>query len=76
MKQNFYFYSSDDVLRALSSNSAGLSKREAASRLSKYGRNELNSVPPASFFARFFAQLKDFMIIILLIAAAVSFFVS
>ncbi|MGN0506978.1 MAG: calcium-translocating P-type ATPase, PMCA-type [Lachnospiraceae bacterium] len=76
MKQNYYFLSSDAALTALNSSFLGLSKHEANRRLSEYGRNELNSAPPVSLLRRFFAQLKDFMIIILLLAAAISFSVS
>lgn len=54
----------------------GLSEREAAKRLLKYGHNRLPDGKKRSVAARFLAQFNDFMIIILLAAAAVSFFTS
>ena len=50
----------------------GLSSKEAAWRLEKNGRNKLKEGKKTSLFLRFLLQLKDPMIIILLIAAAVS----
>ena len=50
----------------------GLSSKEAAWRLEKNGRNKLEEGKKTSLFVRFLLQLKDPMILILLIAAAVS----
>ena len=50
----------------------GLSGDTAAARLKEHGPNKLNEKPPRSFIARFFDQMKDVMVIILIIAAAVS----
>ena len=52
----------------------GLSDKEAAERLHSSGRNVLKERGRKSVFAMFLGQLNDFMIIILLCAAAVSFF--
>lgn len=54
----------------------GLTEDEAGRRLLKYGANRLRDKKKRSFIARFTAQLCDFMIIILLGAAAVSFVTS
>jgi len=54
----------------------GLSAHEAANRAKQYGRNELEQPKKKSLLLRFFAQFSDFMIIILLIAAAISFVTS
>lgn len=54
----------------------GLSVSEALRRLSQNGRNILSEKKPTPFIVRFLAQFNDFMIIILLIAAAVSFVIS
>lgn len=40
------------------------------------GKNRLNTVKKKSLLSRFFAQFSDFMILILLVAAAISFFIS
>ncbi len=53
----------------------GLSTGEAKTRLEKFGLNELKGKPPATFLQRLLAQFKDFLIIILLIAAVVSLLV-
>ena len=51
---------------------SGLSAEEAQSRLQEYGENRLQEKAPISLFRRFLLQLKDTMVIILLIAAAIS----
>jgi len=66
----------NEVLSALETAVAGLSKKEAEARLAKNGRNELSHKKPPSFLKRFLSQLSDKMIIILLIASAVSFGIS
>jgi len=55
-----------------SSEETGLSSSEAGKRLNEHGYNQLESVGTRSFIAMFFSQFKSFMIIILLIAAAIS----
>lgn len=50
----------------------GLSLEEAGRRIEEYGYNQLTSKRKKSFFRMFIAQFKSFMIIILLIAAAIS----
>ncbi|WP_297816219.1 calcium-translocating P-type ATPase, PMCA-type [uncultured Lactobacillus sp.] len=50
----------------------GLSNEEAKKRLDKYGENALASKKKRSIISRFFDQFKDFMIIVLIIAAIVS----
>ncbi len=54
----------------------GLTPRQAAERLRECGPNELAPPKKKSFFRRFMAQLSDFMVIILLIAAGISFVTS
>ena len=51
----------------------GLSQNEVTERLQKYGENRLREKKKQSNLSRFADQFKDVMIIILLIAAAVSF---
>lgn len=51
----------------------GLSESEAKKRLEKYGSNVLQNRNKASVIKRFFAQFKDFCVIILFIACVISF---
>ena len=52
--------------------SQGLSSQEAAKRLESYGTNEIQEEERRSTFQKFIDQFKDFMIIVLLAAAAIS----
>ena len=54
----------------------GLSSAQAYERLKKYGKNELQQPKRKSLLLRFFAQFSDFMVIVLLIAAGISFVTS
>ena len=67
-----YRLSSQDVLKELQTDELGLSSAQAAERLEKYGHNKLKEAEKATWFQKFIAQLKDPMLIILMIAAAVS----
>ena len=70
----FYQKPVDEVLKSLETNEeTGLSSSEASARLEKNGVNELARKKPKSMLQRFFEQFKDAMIIILLIAAVISF---
>ena len=51
----------------------GLTQKEANERLAKNGKNELEKPKKRHIILRFFDQLKDFMILILFIAALLSF---
>lgn len=54
----------------------GLSKDQIEKSLSKYGENKLESQKHLNFFQKFLLQLKDYMVIILIIAAIISFIVA
>ncbi len=68
----FYSAEKQDVLNRLDTAENGLTSSEAASRLEKNGKNKLVEAKKKSLFARFIAQLADPMIIVLLVAAAIS----
>ena len=68
----FYCEETEAVLEKLQSSKAGLSEEEAARRLAAYGHNKLEAAPGKSLTWRFFEQMADPMIIILLAAAAIS----
>lgn len=67
-----YRLSTQEILKNLDTDENGLSSQEAAKRLEKYGHNKLKEAEKATWLQRFVAQLKDPMLIILMIAAAVS----
>ena len=63
----------DESLTALDSSSEGLSDKEAAARLVKYGKNSFGESKPKSIFKMIFEQLSDIMVIILIVAMLFSF---
>ena len=70
--KEIYRQSVEEVLEELKTTDKGLTQREAAARQEKYGPNKLEEAAKATALQRFFKQLKDPMLIILLAAAAVS----
>lgn len=70
--KEIYRQSVEEVLEELKTTDKGLTQREAAVRQEKYGPNKLKEAAKATALQRFFKQLKDPMLIILLAAAAVS----
>lgn len=70
----FYIESEEVVLDKLDTSSKGLSTKEAEKRLREYGHNQLDEGKKKSLFSKFLDQFKDFMILILLAAAVLSFF--
>ena len=72
----FYDNDRDEVLNSLNTSPSGLSSTEARRRLEEGGPNKLKEAKKTPLIIRFLEQLKDPMIIILLIAAIVSGVVS
>jgi Ca2+-transporting ATPase len=63
----------EEVLAELSADpQRGLSVGEARARLERYGRNELTAEAPVPGWKKFLAQFKDVLVILLLIATAIS----
>ena len=69
-----YLQSVEDVFKGVQSSPSGLSSKEAAERLEKYGANTLQEGKKKSLLEKFVDQFKDFMILVLLVAAVVSMF--
>ncbi len=70
---NAYRQSVDEVLAAFATEAHhGLSKAEARARLEKYGKNELTPEKPVPAWTKFLAQFKNVLVILLLIATAIS----
>lgn len=67
-----YNLSVEEAYAEYNTNETGLTSNEANDRLLKYGKNALAEQKPKTLLQRFFAQLKDLMIIILLVASLIS----
>lgn len=67
-----YLKSTEDVLKELSSTTSGISSKEASERLEKNGKNKLDEAKKDGILKRFIKSLADPMIIMLLVAAAIS----
>ncbi len=70
--QKTYTMSTQQVLQNLGVDTNGLTEAQARERLEKYGPNKLKEGEKPTILQRFLTQLKDPMLIILMIAAAVS----
>ena len=72
MIEREYILPADEVLDEVHSTREGLSRAEAEKRREQYGPNKLKEAEKITVFQRFLSQLKDPMLIILLVAAGVS----
>ncbi len=73
MDTKHYLHDKEEVYRDVLSCEEGLSQAEAEVRLAKNGPNKLKEGKKKSVLARFFEQLANPMILVLLAAAAVNF---
>src|SRR5690349_8682127 len=68
-----YQESVEEVAAALGTEvRSGLSDGEAEARLGRFGRNELAAEEPVPAWRRFLAQFQDVLVILLLVATAIS----
>ena len=65
----------DDSFKELRSSKNGLTNEDVAARLATHGPNELSEAKHTSPLRLFMQQFTDFLVIILLIAAAISAFI-
>lgn len=73
MKENWFNKTVTETLECLTTNvNEGLKSEEIEERRKKYGFNELKAKKKKTLLVKFLEQFKDFMIIILIIAAIVS----
>ncbi len=71
--EQFYKHSIGEIESKMDVNfSKGLSSEEVENRLKEYGKNRLISKKKKTLLVMFFEQFKSFMVLILLVAAAVS----
>lgn len=74
-KQYFYQFSDKEAIRKLKTDSKnGLSQSEAEKRFEQYGPNELKEGKRRSMVFRFFDQFKDLLIVVLIIAALLAYY--
>ena len=73
-KQAAYTQTEEQVLSSVQSTKEGLTSAQAKERLEKYGPNALQAGEKTTLLQKFINQFKDFMIIVLLAAAVISFF--
>ena len=72
MIKQYYKIDVNDAFNALITSTNGLSQLEATNRLTKYGLNELVTKKNKPAWVYFFDQFKNFMILILMVAAILS----
>ena len=74
--KEWYKQSKEQVLSDLDTNEdLGLTKNEASLRIEKYGQNDLKEEKKKSFISKVISQFSDFLILILIGAAIISFVV-
>ena len=74
--KEWYKQSKEDLLSTLKTNpDVGLTEDDVKERINKYGTNELREEAKKSFFSKLLAQFSDFLILILIGAAVISFIV-
>ena len=71
MKQD-YTIKLDELYKKFNTTEQGLSSQEATDRLARNGKNALAEAKSKTWMQRFFSQMKDLMIIVLLAAAGIS----
>lgn len=64
------------IAKLLTNTKTGLSSDEVLTRRVAFGKNEIPDTKKANILLKFLNQFNDYMIIILLIAAAISFFIA
>ena len=72
MMKKIYTQTTEEVLSDLGVGTGGLTTAQARERLAEYGPNKLRDAEKPTLLQRLLSQLKDPMLIILMVAAAVS----
>jgi len=71
-QKDWHALGTDEVLRDLEVHEDGLTSEEAAQRLHRYGHNQLHEAPRPGWLAMLWDQLNSFVVILLIIASAIS----
>jgi len=69
----YYRMTAEEVLSALGTSQKGLSRQEAENRRKEYGPNELTADVSRPKWLLFLSQFRDVLVIVLIVAAAISF---
>jgi Ca2+-transporting ATPase len=69
---NAYHQPVDEVLTAYDTGRRGLSEEQVRARLKRHGPNELTAEEPVAAWRKFLAQFQDVLVILLLVATAIS----
>lgn len=72
ISMDWHTKTAEDTLQELQSSKSGLTNEEAKKRLIAYGLNELKETVKRTNFQMLLDQFKDFMIIVLIVAAIIS----
>jgi len=72
--QNWHTLSRHEVLDSLGVAQNGLTNEEVKKRTEQYGLNQLTEAPRPGFLAMLWDQLKDFVVMLLIIASVISIF--
>jgi Ca2+-transporting ATPase len=72
LEQAWHALETAAVLRDLRVHEGGLTSEEAADRLRRHGRNELDEQKRGGFWSMLWEQLNNFVVILLIVASAVS----
>ncbi|MEM4598761.1 MAG: cation-transporting P-type ATPase [Candidatus Diapherotrites archaeon] len=73
---DWHAISADEVLKALGTSTKGLDEKEAEKRLGQYGKNTIEAELKISPLKIFLRQFTDYLILILIAAAVISFLMS
>ena len=73
LEKNWFNQTWEEAQENLKTNvNEGLTSKQVAEKREQYGFNELKAEKKKSLFVKFLEQFKDFMIIVLIVAAVVS----
>lgn len=70
--KTFYQMSSEEVFKRVNAQSAGLSMEEVSKQREVFGSNQIEESKSVSPIIVFFSQFKDFLVVILVVAATIS----
>ena len=71
-EQEWHALNAEEVLNHLEVRDEGLSSAEVEKRLEQYGPNQLREAPRSGFLALLWAQLNNFVVILLIVASVIS----